>query len=126
MLKNSRAFGSFSIDDLEKAREFYSGTLELEISEEYGMLFINVAGGNRVMLYPKPDHIPATFTVLNFPVEDTEKAVEALAKRGVRFEVYDREDLKTDARGIMRWDGVTMAWFRDPAGNVLSIIQEQG
>jgi catechol 2,3-dioxygenase-like lactoylglutathione lyase family enzyme len=125
MFRNSRAFGSFSVNDLPEARGFYNKTLGLEVSEEYGMLFLQIAGGGRVMIYPKPDHAPATFTVLNFPVDDAENAVDELTKRGVRFEVYDREDLKTDDRGIMRWDGVTMAWFKDPAGNVLSVIQEK-
>lgn len=124
MFKNSRAFGSFSVDDLEMAREFYGRTLGLEISEEYDVLFLQIAGGGRIMIYPKEDHEPATFTVLNFPVESTEKAVETLGEWGVKFEVYDKEGLKTDARGIMQWDGVTMAWFKDPAGNILSVIQE--
>lgn len=125
MFKKSRAFSSFSVDDLDKAREFYGKMLGLKVSEEYGMLFLQIPGGSRIMVYPKPDHIPATFTVLNFPVDDTEKAVERLGEQGVTFEIYDQENLKTDARGIMKWDGVTMAWFKDPAGNILSVIEEK-
>jgi catechol 2,3-dioxygenase-like lactoylglutathione lyase family enzyme len=124
MLKNSKAFSSFSVDDLSKAREFYSATLGLEVSEMYGMLLLHTGGDGRVLVYPKPDHLPADFTVLNFPVDNTEAAVDELAKRGVRFEIYDKEDLKTNEKGILQGDGPKIAWFKDPAGNILSVLEE--
>ena len=124
MLKNSKAFSSFSVDDLSKAREFYSETLGLEVSEMYGMLLLHTGGDGRVLVYPKPDHLPADFTVLNFPVDNTEAAVDELAKRGVRFEIYDKEDLKTNEKGILEGDGPKIAWFKDPAGNILSVLEE--
>jgi catechol 2,3-dioxygenase-like lactoylglutathione lyase family enzyme len=124
MLKNSKAFSSFSVDDLSKAREFYSATLGLEVSEMYGMLLLHTGDDGRVLVYPKPDHLPADFTVLNFPVDNTEAAVDELAKRGVRFEIYDKEDLKTNEKGILQGDGPKIAWFKDPAGNILSVLEE--
>ena len=124
MLKNSKAFSSFSVDDLSKAREFYSETLGLEVSEMYGMLLLHTGGDGRVLVYPKPDHLPADFTVLNFPVDNTEAAVDELAKRSVRFEIYDKEDLKTNEKGILEGDGPKIAWFKDPAGNILSVLEE--
>jgi catechol 2,3-dioxygenase-like lactoylglutathione lyase family enzyme len=124
MLKDSKAFGSYSVNDIPEAREFYSKTLGLEVSEMYGMLLLQIAGGSKVLIYPKPDHVPATFTVLNFPVDDTEVAVDELAMRGVRFEIYDKEDLKTDEKGILQGEGPKIAWFKDPAGNVLSVLED--
>ena len=124
MLKNSKAFGSFSVNDISEAREFYNKTLELEVSEIYGMLNLHIAGGGRVLIYPKPNHTPAAFTVLNFPVDNTEEAVDELTRRGVRFEIYDEGDLKTDEMGIYRGEGPKIAWFKDPAGNILSVLEE--
>jgi hypothetical protein len=86
-------------------------------------LNLNLAGGKKVVVYPKPNHVPATFTILNFPVEDVEKTVDTLAKKGVRFERYEGE-IKTDAKGIHRGHGPTIAWFKDPAGNILSVIEQ--
>ncbi|SDC63312.1 Catechol 2,3-dioxygenase [Cupriavidus sp. YR651] len=123
MLKDSQAFSSFSVNDIPLARDFYANTLGLDVTEEHGLLTLHLAGGNRVLLYPKSNHAPATFTVLNFPVESVDKTVEALMQRGVRFEMYDQPGLKTDARGIMRGNGPTIAWFRDPAGNILSVLE---
>lgn len=131
MLSDTRAFSSFSVDDLEKARNFYGDTLGLKISDvemrdmprEYWPLALQAGGGNDVMIYPKPDHKPATFTVLNFPVADIEKAVDELYRRGVRFEQYEG-DIKTDDKGIHRGGGPMIAWFRDPSGNVLSVLEE--
>ncbi len=125
MFKNARAFSSFSVDDIAKARKFYGGTLGMKVSEPMDQLQLEMAGGQRVFVYQKPDHAPATFTVLNVEVESVDRAVEALTERGVRFEHYDREDIKTDAKGIMRGDGgsPTIAWFKDPAGNILSLIE---
>ncbi len=123
MFKASRAFSSFSVNDLPKAKEFYGRTLGMEASEDHGLLHLHTCGDSEVMVYPKRDHTPATFTVLNIPVPDVEEAVDELEKRGVRFERYDEPDLKTDARGIMRGQGPTIAWFKDPAGNILSVVQ---
>lgn len=125
ILKNSEAFSSFSVKDIPEAKRFYSETLGLEISEMYGMLILNTGGGGKVLVYPKPDHTPADFTVLNFPVDDTFAAVDQLMKRGVRFEIYDKEDLKTDTKGIFRSEGgPKIAWFKDPAGNILSVLED--
>jgi glyoxalase/bleomycin resistance protein/dioxygenase superfamily protein len=124
MLKDSKAFSGFSADDIAKAKQFYAGTLSLDVSESHGVLTLRLAGGNNVIIYPKPNHVPATFTVLNFPMKDVDRAVDELKKRGVRFEHYDLPSLKTDEKGIMRGNGPTIAWFKDPAGNILSIIEE--
>jgi predicted enzyme related to lactoylglutathione lyase len=124
MLRESKAFSGFSANDIGKAKEFYGRTLGLKVSESNGVLTLNLAGGNNVLIYPKPNHTPATFTVLNFPVDDVDQAVDELSKRGVRFEIYDRPEIKTDKKGIMRGNGPTIAWFKDPAGNILSVIEQ--
>ena len=124
MLKNSKAFSGFSANDIEKEEEFYSGTLGLDVSEAHGILTLRLSGGNNVIIYPKPNHVPAAFTVLNFPVDNVDLAVDELKKRGVRFEQYNLPDLKTDEKGIMRGNGPTIAWFKDPAGNILSVIEQ--
>jgi len=123
MFKDTKAFSGFSVDDLSKAKQFYSQTLGLEVSEANGMLKLNIAGGAETLVYPKPNHIPATFTILNFPVADIEQVVDQLTARGVHFEKYEGE-LKTDEKGIFRGGGPLIAWFRDPAGNILSVIQQ--
>ena len=123
MFENTNAFSSFSVDDLAKARKFYTEVLEQGVDEKDGYLEMKVSGGGRVMIYPKKDHKPATFTVFNLPVPSVEKAVTELNERGVRFEHYDREDIKTDERGIHRGMGPKIAWFKDPAGNILSIME---
>jgi catechol 2,3-dioxygenase-like lactoylglutathione lyase family enzyme len=112
MLKDSKAFSGFSADDIPKAKEFYSGTLGLDVSEAHGLLTLRLAGGSNVIIYPKPNHVPATFRVLNFPVKDVDLAVDELKKRGIRFEEYDLPNLKTDEKGIMRRNGPTIAWFK--------------
>ncbi len=122
MLKDSRAFSGFSVDDIAKARAFYGETLGLDVSEEHGMLDLHLAGGAEVLVYPKPNHEPATFTILNFPVDDIEKTVDRLSERGVRFEQYEGE-IETDERGIFRGEGPLIAWFKDPAGNILSVLE---
>jgi predicted enzyme related to lactoylglutathione lyase len=124
MLKDSKAFSGFSAGDIAKEKEFYEKTLGLDVSESDGLLTLRLAGGNNVLIYPKPNHVPATFTVLNFPVKDVDLAVDELTKRGVRFEMYDLLDIKTDKKGIMRRNGRAIAWFKDPAGNVLSVLKE--
>ena len=121
MLAGSFAFHGFSVDDVGRARAFYGDVLGLEVSEENGMLFLHLATGARTLVYPKPDHVPATYTVLNFPVPDVEAAVDALVERGVTFEHYPWVE---DPKGIQRGYGPTIAWFTDPAGNVLSVIEE--
>ena len=125
MLKDSKAFSGFSAGDIPKVKKFYAETLGLDVSESHGVLTLRLAGGNNVLIYPKPNHVPATFTVLNFPVKDVDLAVDELTKRGVRFEKYDLPDLKTDKKGIMRGNGPTIAWFKDPAGNILSVSKKQ-
>ncbi len=122
MFAQTKAFSGFAVDDLEQARRFYGETLGLETSERNGLLFLHLAGGRDTLVYPKPDHRPADYTILNFPVGDIEAAVEDLAARGVRFERYDGAG--QDARGISRGGGPDIAWFRDPAGNILSVLQE--
>jgi len=125
MFKDAKTFSSFAVNDLQKAKEFYGQTMGLEISESAEGLKLNLAGGQTVFLYPKPNHTPASFTVLNFAVKDIEAAVDELRTLGVRLEKYDQPDLKTDAKGIMRGPGPQIAWFKDPAGNILSVLQER-
>ncbi len=123
MFEDTAAFSGFSVDDTEAARQFYAETLGLRVSESSGMLTLHLGGGTDVLVYPKPNHVPATFTVLNFPVPDIDAAVDALAARGVRFERYD--GVEADDKGIVRGSmGPPIAWFRDPAGNIFSVLQE--
>jgi predicted enzyme related to lactoylglutathione lyase len=124
MLKEGTAFSGFSVNDIPKAKQFYGQTLGLQVSESNGFLKLQLAGGTSVLMYPKPNHSPATFTILNFPVNDVEKTVDELAKRGVRFEIYNQPGLKTDEKGISRNGGPVIAWFKDPAGNILSVLEE--
>ena len=123
MFENTKAFSGFSVDDVSKAKQFYGETLGLKVSEDNGMLTLHIAGARNTLLYPKPDHTPASFTVLNFPVDNVETAVDELSARGVRFERYEGTDIETDEKGIFRGAGPLIAWFKDPAGNVLSVIQ---
>jgi catechol 2,3-dioxygenase-like lactoylglutathione lyase family enzyme len=124
MLSESKAFSGFSVDDIEKARQFYGETLGLEVTEANGMLTLHLAGDRPTLIYPKENHEPATFTILNFPVDDVPAAVDALTERGVRFERYEGTPLETDEKGVFRGGGPLIAWFTDPAGNVLSVIGE--
>jgi catechol 2,3-dioxygenase-like lactoylglutathione lyase family enzyme len=123
MFASTKAFSGFAVDDVPKARKFYGATLGLKTSEEYGLMTLHIAGDRPTLVYPKPDHTPATYTILNFPVDDIDHAVEQLAARGVRFERYD--GLEQDESGIVRGGGPYIAWFKDPAGNVLSVLQER-
>ena len=124
MLNVSNAFSSFSVNDIQKAKEFYGKTLGLELANgPEGTLVLPLPGGAKALMYPKPNHQPATFTVLNFPVDSVEKAVDELSQHGVRFEVYDEPNLKTDVRHFSRGNGPTIAWFKDPAGNILSVLE---
>ena len=122
MLADSKAFSGFAVPDVGEARQFYGETLGLRVSEEHGMLQLHLGGGRDVIVYPKPDHTPASYTILNFPVDDVEATVDALTGRGVRFERY--QGLDQDDKGIQRGGGPLIAWFKDPAGNVLSIIAQ--
>ena len=122
MFTKAEAFVSFAVSDVDEARDFYGSTLGLNTSDgPEGLLVLHIEGSRDVMVYPKPDHAPATYTVLNFPVEDVEQAVDALAEMGVTFERYEGFD--QDERGIMRGGGPLIAWFRDPAGNILSVVK---
>jgi len=121
MLRDSHAYSGFSSNDIAKTRQFYATALGLEVTEENGMLTLHLAGGGKVLIYPKPDHEPASFTVLNFPVENIDEAVDRLATAGVQFERY--EGVTQDDRGIHREYGPPIAWFKDPAGNILAVLE---
>ena len=123
MFESTRAYNGFAVDDVPAARAFYGGTLGLRVSGDGEDLRLHLAGGGDTLVYPKPDFTPATYTILNFPVEDIEAAVDELEARGVRFERYDGFD--QDERGILRMEGSPLiAWFRDPAGNILAVLEE--
>jgi catechol 2,3-dioxygenase-like lactoylglutathione lyase family enzyme len=119
MFEDTKAFSGFSVDDIPKARQFYGETLGLRVTEEFGMLQLHIAGDRNILVYPKADHTPATFTILNFPVDDIDAAVDQLLARGIRFERYDG----VDEKGVWRGQGPPIAWFKDPAGNILSVLQ---
>lgn len=121
MLSDSNAFSGFSASDVAAEKDFYGRTLGLQVTEANGLLTLHLAGGGTVLIYPKPNHEPASFTVLNFPVANIDQAVDELAKAGVQFERY--AGLNQDERGIHRGDGPPIAWFKDPAGNILSVLQ---
>ena len=123
MFKNLKAFSSFSVNDLQKAKEFYGRTLGLEISQGEEGLELQIGSANFVFIYPKPNHTPASFTILNFPVQNIHETVDKLGRSGVSFEKYDNP-MKTDEKGIFRHDGMQIAWFKDPAGNILSVLQD--
>jgi predicted enzyme related to lactoylglutathione lyase len=123
MLKDTTAVSGFAAPDLDALRPFYADALGIEVTEEHGLLTLHLEGGKRpTIIYPKPDHEPANYTILNFDVEDIEAAVDALAARGVQFERYGG-DFGQDERGIARGEGPPIAWFKDPAGNILSVMQ---
>jgi predicted enzyme related to lactoylglutathione lyase len=125
MLADTKAFSGFAVDDIEAAKRFYGETLGLAVNvldEEHGLVTIKTSDGEKVFVYAKPDHAPANFTLLNFEVDDIDAAVEGLAERGVEFERYDAFD--HDEKGIARGDGPMIAWFKDPAGNTLSVLQQ--
>jgi catechol 2,3-dioxygenase-like lactoylglutathione lyase family enzyme len=122
MFTHTEAFSGFAVPDIDAAREFYEGTLGIDTSVESGILTLHIAGGRDIIVYPKPDHEPATYTILNFPVEDVEKVVDDLTARGVTFERY--EGFEQDEKGIAHGPGPEIAWFKDPAGNILAVLQE--
>jgi catechol 2,3-dioxygenase-like lactoylglutathione lyase family enzyme len=122
MFASTKAFSGFAVDDIGKARAFYEGTLGLRVSEEDGLLTLHLAGDRDTLVYLKPDHVPATYTILNFPVDDVAQAVDELTARGVRFERYD--GFEQDEKGISRDpQGPPIAWFTDPAGNILAVLE---
>ncbi|MFJ9212007.1 VOC family protein [Streptomyces sp. NPDC102264] len=123
MFGNTPAFSGFAVNDIEKARHFYGDTLGLTVEEEHGLLHLRLAGGTTVLIYPKPDHTPASFTILNFPVDDIDAAVDELGRRGVTFERYP--GMEADEKAVFRGGGPYIAWFTDPAGNVLSVLQDR-
>jgi catechol 2,3-dioxygenase-like lactoylglutathione lyase family enzyme len=123
MLENTRAFSGFAVNDLAAAQRFYSQTLGLKTSEQYGLLTLHLAGGRDTLVYPKSDHTPANYTILNFQVDDIEAAVDELVRRGVRFERYP--GMEQDEKGINRGGGPYIAWFKDPGGNILAVLQER-
>jgi predicted enzyme related to lactoylglutathione lyase len=123
MFANTKAFSGFAVDDLEAAKKFYGQTLGLNTSEHYGLLTLHLAGDRDTLVYPKPDHVPASYTILNFQVDDIDAAVGELASRGVQLERYD--GLGQDEKGINRAGGPYIAWFKDPAGNILAVLQER-
>ena len=123
MLENSQAYSGFAVDDLARAREFYEGTLGLDVSDEDGLMTLNLPGDRPTLIYPKPDFTPATYTILNFPVADIDAAVDELTARGVTFERY--EGFEQDEKGIAReTGGPPIAWFTDPAGNILAVLED--
>jgi len=126
MFRHTKAFSGFSVNDAQQAKIFYSETLGLEVEELEmpGLLSLHIECGSHILIYAKPNHTPATYTILNFPVGDIDQAVEELTARGVMFEIYNEEHFKTDERGIFRSGGPLIAWFKDPAGNILSVIEE--
>jgi predicted enzyme related to lactoylglutathione lyase len=126
MLKHSKAFSGFSVNDIEKAKKFYSEILGLDVTDNpMGLIELNIEGGSHIIIYPKPNHVPATFTILNFPVNNIDEAVDELIKKGIQFEQYEAP-IKTDEKGICRSDGKgpNIAWFKDPAGNILSVLEK--
>ena len=122
MFRDTRAFSGFAVPDTDAAKDFYGGILGLEVTEENGLLTLHIAGDRPVLIYPKPDHEPATYTILNFPVENVAEAVDELTARGVSFERYD--GFEQDEKGIARGDGPDIAWFKDPAGNILAVLEQ--
>ena len=124
MISSENAFSGFAVKDIDEAKRFYGEVLGLDVADDHGMVNLTIGSGGRVLIYPKPDHVPATYTILNFPVDDVDAAVDRLTAAGVKFEHYDYPGLKTDAKGIARGGGPTIAWFRDPAGNILSVLSQ--
>jgi catechol 2,3-dioxygenase-like lactoylglutathione lyase family enzyme len=123
MFADTEAFSGFSVSDIDEARKFYTETLGLPVTEHNGLLTLHLAGGRNTLVYPKADHTPATYTILNFQVDDIDAAVDELASRGVSFERYEGQE--QDAKGIHRGGGPLIAWFTDPAGNIMSVLQER-
>jgi predicted enzyme related to lactoylglutathione lyase len=124
MFKDVKAFSGFSVKDISEAMKFYKEILGLEISQTMGQLVLHIAGGGTVFVYAKPNHVPATFTVLNFPVQNLQEAMNELRKKGVRFIIYKEKDFETDDQGVFHGGGPKIAWFKDPSGNILSVLEK--
>jgi len=126
MLKDSHAFSGFSVNDLDEAKEFYDGILGLDVSEDEMGLHLNISGGNPIFIYQKDDHVSAEYTILNFPVDDIDQVVDELTEKGVKFDRYDEMPSRQDVKGILRGKaagrGPDIAWFKDPFGNIMSIL----
>jgi catechol 2,3-dioxygenase-like lactoylglutathione lyase family enzyme len=122
-VNSNNAFSGFSVDDIEKAKDFYGRVLGMGVTDDHGALRLSIGGSKDVYVYPKNDHVPATYTILNFPVDDIDVAVDELARAGVKFEHYDMADEKGIARGSASGNGPDIAWFKDPAGNFLSVLK---
>jgi catechol 2,3-dioxygenase-like lactoylglutathione lyase family enzyme len=122
-VNSNNAFSGFSVDDIEKAKDFYGRVLGMGVTDDHGALRLSIGGSKDVYVYPKNDHVPATYTILNFPVDDIDMAVDELARAGVKFEHYDMADEKGIARGSASGNGPDIAWFKDPAGNFLSVLK---
>jgi predicted enzyme related to lactoylglutathione lyase len=125
MFRTTRAFSSFSVNDLARAKDFYGQVLGLDVEEREQYLEITLEDGARIMVYGKPNHAPATYTVLNFSISNLEKTMQQLGAAGVEFEQYDLPDMKTDKKGVFHTEGIAQAWFKDPAGNILSVLEER-
>jgi len=126
MFDNTKAFSGFAVNDITAAKNFYGKVLGLNVTEnKMGILELHLANGAKVIIYPKPNHVPATFTILNFAVKNLEQAVDDLTSRGVKFEIYNDEYFKTDDKGVFRGGGPLIAWFKDPAGNIISVLEDQ-
>jgi predicted enzyme related to lactoylglutathione lyase len=129
MFTHGKAFSGFSVNDTAKAKQFYSEVLGLEVKEVpemQGILNLYLSHDTNILIYPKPNHTPASFTILNFPVSDIDQAVDELTSRGVKFIIYNEPNFKTDEKGIFRGGGPLIAWFSDPAGNIISVLEERG
>lgn len=126
LFENTTAFAGFSVDDADAAAHFYRDVLGLSVKEagEDGVAFIELPGGGTILCYAKQGHTPATYTVLNFPVPDVEAAVAELGRRGVHFLHYEGTPMETDERGVFRGGGPLIAWFSDPAGNIISVLED--
>ena len=122
MFRDTKAFSGFAVPDIAAAKAFYGDTLGIDVTEDNGMLTLHLAGGRDTLVYPKPGHVPATYTILNFPVDDIDQAVDELTARGVRFERYEGTPFETDPKGVQRQGDGAIAWFTDPAGNILSVL----
>ena len=125
MFKKNETFSSFSVSDLKKTKEFYEKKLSLKTDENNGLLNLHITDNSSVMIYPKPNHSPASFTVLNFKSDNIDKSVEELNQQGIKCIIYNESNIKTDEKGILRDDYMNIAWFKDPAGNILSVIEEK-
>lgn len=124
MFKDVKAFSGFSVKEITEAMKFYKETLGLEISQTMGQLVLHIAGGGTIFVYAKPNHVPATFTVLNFPVQNLQQAMNELRERGIEFIIYKEKDFETDDQGVFHGGGPKIAWFKDPSGNILSVLEQ--